>query len=433
MKPIPFNTCVDFLGDFPLSLDSLPGEGLAQLLAVSLAERGIEVLGVQKKRPDIGYCVGCLSCGRRFRVCVTARQWGDLVRWQLLAQPATQRGPGSLRGQADLDALEYLLGNLNETIRQSDSIWDARWFARLEEPDHLDIQEPGSGPVRPSQADRRYPLILHAQRYSRAYAVLLAMAYYFVLPAFVAFGNVGEETAMFLALVAYGTILLYGLIIPWFQATSISGLARLHRESRQSELTRHPKYGWPQATSSLHTNSRPQFSLRTLLVVVTATSVLLAVGNWIGWWRLVALAQLGICIAHGVATVAPCMLILPGMPLPNKKVVGNWAIALGVLFVLHVVATAIVVEMLLQTPMLLDLNPYDGVVQATLNWTVPYVAVGLLIVGFFWQQVRGSRACMAGCGMAAVGLVAWVWYGHRFWCGYCGYDLSELSEIVWWA
>jgi uncharacterized membrane protein (DUF485 family) len=432
MNPVPLNMCVDFLGDFPLFLDHLPGEELAQLLTAGLAERGTEVLGVEKKRPDIGYCVGCLSKGRRFRVCVTARPWGDLVRWQLLTQPATRRGPRSLRGQADLDALAHLQHNLDETVRQSEAIWDVRWFARPEEPDHLDIQEPDTCPVRAPEADAKYPAILHARRSFRAYAVLLAVAYYFVLPAFVAFGNVGEETAMFLALVAFGTILLYGLVIPWFLAVPISGLAVLHREKRLFQLTRRPKYPWPRATSAPRVNRCPQFSLRALLIVVTATSVFLAVGSWIDWWRLVALAQLGIYLAHGLATIAPFLLILPGMPLPNEKVIGKWVVALGALFVSHVLATVIVVEMLLQTPMLLDLNPYDGVVQATLNWTVPYVAVGLLIAGFFWQQVRGSPACMAGCGLATVGLVAWLWYGHRFWCDYCGYDLSELSEIAWW-
>jgi hypothetical protein len=433
MKRIPFNTCVDFLGDFPLSLDSLPGKEAAQFLAAGLTERGIEVLGIEKKRPDIGYCVGCLSYGRRFRVCVTTRPWGDLVRWQLLTQPATRRGPRSLRGQADLDALAHLLHNLDETIRQAEAIWDARWLAQPEEPDHLDIQEPGVGPVRSSEADARYPILLRFSKLSRMYALLLAVAYYFALGGFVLVTGGNEDDLAFPALIAFATILLYGLMIPWFLAAPIFDLAQVCIEQRQSELARQPEYPWPQATSSPSVNPRLQFSLRMLLLITTGASVLLAMATWIGWWRFMAVAQIAFCMAHLGATFAPLPLILPGMPLPKRKFVEAWVFVLGASFVLHVLATAIVVELQLRVPLLFDLHPYDNIIRETLNWTVPYVAVGLLIAGLFWQKVRSSRTCMAGCGLAAVGLVACVWYGHRFWCHYCGYDLSELSEIVWWA
>jgi len=353
-------------------------------------------------------------------------------RWQLQASAATRRGPRGLRGQVDLDALAHILRSLEEILHKAKAIWDIRWFPEPDDPDHLEIQEPETGPTRDLAADAKYPFLLRVRRSFRVYAVLLAVAYYFVMPGVAVFGNVSEPNAAFLALVAFGTVLLYGVVFPMFLAVPISHVAEQRRQQRQSALTRHSESLWPQVTSSRVSNHL-QFSLGALLMVVTAMSVLLGIGCWIGWWRCLALTQFGLFVGHFAVTGAPFVLILPGMPLPNRKVVGIWTLSLGALLILHVLATILGVEMLLRTPMLMDLHPFTHMIQGTLNWTVPYVAMGLLIAGFLWQQVRSNRACVAGCGLAAVGLAGCVWYGHRFWCEYLGYDLSELSEIVWWV
>lgn len=432
MVRIPLNTCVDFLGDFPVSSDELPGEEVAQFLAAGLAERGIEVLRIEKKRPDIGYCVGCVSRGRQFRVCVTARPWSELARWQLTISPATRRGPRSLRGPADLDALEYLLRNLDDAICRTQSIWDIRWFSGADEPDCLDIQRPGTGPVHDPESDADSPFLIRARQFLCLYAVLLLVAYYLVLAGLTEFGGANEAYISLPALTAFGTILLYGVVIPRCLAIPISEMAQRHRAQRKAALTRRPRYPWPRPVSQSESGKRFQFDLRTTLGVVTATSVLLGMGCWIGWGRILSLVQFCLCVAHIGATGAPLILMAPWIPTPNKKVVEIWVFSLGALFVLHVLATSLVIERLLQIPLLFDIIPYDRFMLATLNWTVPYVAVGLLIATIFWRQVRSSRICMTGCCLAAIGLAAAVGYGYRLFGNYFGDDLSELSEIVWW-
>ena len=433
MARIPLNTCVDFLGDFPVSSDELPGKEVAQFLAAGLAERGIEVLRIEKRRPDIGYCVGGLSRGRQFRVCVTVRPWSELARWQLATSAATRRGPRSLRGRADLDALEYLLRNLDDAIRHAQAIWDIRWFSQADESDCLDIQRPGTGPFRDSESDTDSPFLIRARRFLRLYTVLLLVAYYLVFAGLTEFGGANDAYISLPALTAFGTVLLYGVVIPRCLAIPISEMAQRHRAQRKAALARRPRYPWPRPVDQSGSGKRFQFDLRTMLGTMTAASALLSVGCWIGWGRILGLAQFCLFVAHIGATGAPLILMAPWIPTPNKKVVGTWACCLGALFVLHVLATSLVIERLLQIPLLFDIIPYDRFMLATLNWTVPYVAVGLLIATLFWQQARSSRTCMAGCCLAALGLAAAIGYGHRLFCHYFGYDLPELSERVWWV
>lgn len=428
------NTFVDFLGDFPLPLFSgdVPGAELAQALASGMAHRGVEVLEIGSKGPDLGHYVTCLYNGRRFRICVTVRQWGAVGRWQLTTSAVTKRGRHrGLWRRADHVALAQLRLKINETLHATDAIWDIRWFPRPERPDLLELRKPGDGPVRDPKADTELPFIFRLEHYSRVYALILCIEYYFLLVGLAAFVN--ETDLAFPALIAYGTVLLCGIALPLFLSAPVSDLAQLRREERESRLGRLPKYPWRPVTLPPKTNSQPQFSLRTLLMVVAVTSAVLGVGCWVKWWRFLAITQVGVLFILSEVTFAPVWFALPGNGFPGRKLVGAWVLTLGALFVLHILTTVLVVERLLRTPFLLDVTPYDRCMAHTLNWIVPHVGVGLLIAAIFWREVRSSRACMTGCCLAAVGLTGALVYGHRFFCHYLRYDLAELSEVVWWA
>ncbi len=181
----------------------------------------------------------------------------------------------------------------------------------------------------------------------------------------------------------------------------------------------------PEPTQTLKMSKRPQFSLRALCILVTAVSVLLGVGCWVGWTPLLGFAYMGTCLAQGVS-FWPVLIAILLKKRADERIFGASVLAGGTLLVIHLLATILVIEMLRSADSALD--PIDRVIADALNYVLPSVATGLLL-GAFWRRMWPNRAYVAGCCLAAVGVVGFAWYGNRVFSVYWG---RSLSEIVWW-
>jgi hypothetical protein len=174
---------------------------------------------------------------------------------------------------------------------------------------------------------------------------------------------------------------------------------------------------------------RWQFSLGALLALVTAVSVLLSVGRWIGWGYL-ALPLLAAYLGGlGVVTFLPLMIVLMRLSRKSQKAIGVALVVAGVLFVMHLLFLVISIESLLRQPFLLDLHPYYGLMEGTLNWTVPSAVAGLLIAPALRKGLWRTPAFWIGGMLIVSAAVAFVWYGHYFFGTVVG---DPLANNVWW-
>jgi hypothetical protein len=171
---------------------------------------------------------------------------------------------------------------------------------------------------------------------------------------------------------------------------------------------------------------RVQFSLATLLAIVTALSVFLSVGRWLGWQIVLYLADLAGLLA---VTSLPFVVVLLGRSNKGKGGIGGVIVVAGVLLVVHFVATVLSVELLLREPFVLDLVPFDGVMDSTLNCSLPSAAAGLLIALAFGKRIWRIPAFWIGGTLIAAGALAFVWYGHYFFGELLG---DSLANNVWW-
>lgn len=185
-----------------------------------------------------------------------------------------------------------------------------------------------------------------------------------------------------------------------------------------------------QATRELKPNRRPQFSLRTLLVVVTAVSVLLGVGAWIRWLPLLRLISWGALHAPLAITAWPVPFVVLWRRHVTKERFGQWTLAVGSLFLCQWLAMVYAVDVVLHSGRSLNMRYYDSAMQLALNWEVPSVAVGLLVAVLFMRAMRRDLPFVTGWIAATVGLLGFIWHGNHFLAVYRG---TTLADVVWWV
>jgi hypothetical protein len=168
---------------------------------------------------------------------------------------------------------------------------------------------------------------------------------------------------------------------------------------------------------------RSQFSLFALLAGVTAAGVITYLAIRMPW--LIAFAQIAIILA---VTSLPVVFVLLSKD-EGKRLMGLLLIGSGALLAVHLIATASCVQMLTRVPFLLDLHPFDNLIEITLNWTIPAglfaIPLGLVLRKGAGSGVSFAIGAILLCGVAA----GFIWYGNYFFSGLMG---ESLSEYVWW-
>ncbi len=174
---------------------------------------------------------------------------------------------------------------------------------------------------------------------------------------------------------------------------------------------------------------RWQFSLGALLAVVTAVSVLLSVGRWLGWGYL-ALPLLAAYVAGlGVVTFLPLVIVLMRMSSKFQKAIGAALVVAGVLFAAHFLVVVLWLEWMLRQPMLWDVHPVDNLLEETLNWTVPSAPAAWLIAPALQRRLWRTPSFWIGGVLIVSAAVAFVWYGNYFFGTLLG---DPLANNVWW-
>jgi hypothetical protein len=131
----------------------------------------------------------------------------------------------------------------------------------------------------------------------------------------------------------------------------------------------------------------------------------------------------------GVVTFLPLVIVVMRLSRKFQKAIGVALVVAGVLFVVHFLFVVLSIESLLRQPFLLDLNPFDGLMLDTLNWTVPSAVVGWLLAPALQRRLWRTPAFWIGGALIVSAAVAFVWYGHYFDAELLG---VPLAEDVWW-
>ena len=131
----------------------------------------------------------------------------------------------------------------------------------------------------------------------------------------------------------------------------------------------------------------------------------------------------------GVVTFLPLVIVLMRLSSKFQKGIGVALLVAGVLFVIHFLFLVISIESLLRQPFLLDLHPYYGLMEGTLNWTVPSAVAGLLIAPALRKGLWRTPAFWIGGALIVAAAVAFVCYGHYFFGTLLG---DPLANNVWW-
>lgn len=167
-----------------------------------------------------------------------------------------------------------------------------------------------------------------------------------------------------------------------------------------------------------------QFSLSALLLLVTVAGALSYIFTRIP--GLLLFVQLPVIVG------LPCLPLLPAClskRVDKKRSIGGYVIASGVLLSLHLAATVGWVHMLLREPFILDLVPFDSLVGATLNWTIPST-FGAVLVAIALPKTTCRNVSFAIGGILLAGAaVGFVLYGNYFFGEILRFP---LRDHVWW-
>lgn len=185
----------------------------------------------------------------------------------------------------------------------------------------------------------------------------------------------------------------------------------------------------PKNTPTLEQPMRPQFGLRAMLVVVTLLSLALGLGGWMGWSDVFDFAMLATWYVQVHVTFWPVVMAVLWLFGADAKIYGRCVVVLGILFLSHLTAAILFVEMLCHTTWdLYPFNSHTGLIVTTLNWTVPSAAIGVAVGLCFGLTARTTFPYLLGCFLAALGVFGFlcfaVWLDSS--------RLYSLTDSVWW-
>jgi hypothetical protein len=167
-----------------------------------------------------------------------------------------------------------------------------------------------------------------------------------------------------------------------------------------------------------------QFSLSALLLLVTMAGVI----SYVFTRKPGLLLFLHLPVVVGLPSLPLFPAILPKHENARRSM-GGYVLAAGVLLALHLAATVGWVHMLLREPFTLDFVPFDSLVSATLNWTIPSTFGAVLIaIALPKTTCRNVGSAIGGILLAGVS-VGFVLYGDYFFGEILGFP---LREHVWW-
>ena len=180
-------------------------------------------------------------------------------------------------------------------------------------------------------------------------------------------------------------------------------------------------------TRTLAHPTRPQFSLRALLGFTTAVCVLLGAAQWLDWLAITNALLWTTGWLQIAVVLWPVVIALLWLFDAGAKAYGNCVLAMGTLVVLHVLATIVHLDTVARSPILLDQDTCIEILGTTLTWTIPSLAVGLVIGLYMGLTARTTLPYLTGLLLAAGGLFGFVMLG-------LGLEWLPLhpSEFVWW-
>lgn len=170
-----------------------------------------------------------------------------------------------------------------------------------------------------------------------------------------------------------------------------------------------------------------QFSLRALFAFMTAVSLLLGLAHWLNWLSVcgVILWMTG-WLQIGV-TLWPIAIAVLWSFEAEAQVYGKCVLALASLFIVHLLATILYLDALRGSQTTADPIVFQVILGRTLNWTVPSVAIGVVIGIYMGLTARTTLPYLTGCLLAAGGLLGFIMLG-------LGPNSLPLrpTELVWW-
>lgn len=172
---------------------------------------------------------------------------------------------------------------------------------------------------------------------------------------------------------------------------------------------------------------RPQFSLRTLFAFITAVSLLLGLAHWLDWLSVCGAIQWTTGWLQIGVTFWPIAIAVLWSFEAEARVYGKCVLALACLFIVHLLATILYLDALRSSQTAVDPIVYEVMLGSTLNWTLPSVAIGVLIGIYMGLTARTTLPYLAGCLLAAGGLLGFILLG-------LGPNWLPLNpkELVWW-
>jgi len=182
-----------------------------------------------------------------------------------------------------------------------------------------------------------------------------------------------------------------------------------------------------QRTQTLTQSRRTQFSLRGLLGFTTAVCVLLGIGQWLDWLPITGALVWTTGWLQVALVLWPIVIALLWLFDADSRAYGYYVLAMGSLVVAHVLATILHFDVLRHNQIYLDENTCVELLGTTLNLTIPFVVVGLMIGLYMGLTARTTLPYLVGLFLAAAGLFGFVTLG-------LGLEWLPLlpREFVWW-
>ena len=173
--------------------------------------------------------------------------------------------------------------------------------------------------------------------------------------------------------------------------------------------------------------TRLQFSLRALFAFITAVSLLLGFVHWLNWLSVCSAILWTTGWLQIVAMLWPIAIAVLWSFEAEARVYGKCVLALASLFIVHLLATILYLDALRGSPTTVDPIVFQAMLGRAFNWTVPSVAIGVVIGIYMGLTARTTFPYLAGCLLAAGGLLGFIVLGlGPYWLP------LRPTELVWW-